>query len=162
MNLISCVDSHWGIGNKGKLLVSIPSDKKLFHELTEGKVIVGGRKTMQSLPGGTSLKGRTSIVLTSKEDYSYGDSIVVHGMDEALSKLSEYNDNDIFIIGGAKVYKEFLPYCNRAFITKIDYMYEADCFLENLDKSDEWIITHDTEEQTYYNLEYRFYQYRRK
>lgn len=162
MNLIACVDSHWGIGNKGKVLVSIPSERKLFQELTTGKVVVAGRKTMEALPGGTTLKGRTSVVLTSKKDYSYGDAIVVHNMEEAMSVLKEYNDDDIYIMGGSKVYEEFLPYCNRAFITKIDYTYEADCFLHNLDKDDEWVITHDTEEQTYYDLEYIFYQYQKK
>ena len=162
MNLIACVDSHWGIGNKGKKLVSIPSDQKLLQELTSGKVVVAGRKTMESLPGGTTLKGRKNIVLSSRKDYSYGDAKVVYDMEEAIKELSLYNDDDIYIIGGAKVYEEFLPYCKRAFITKIDYVYEADCFLQNLDKSEEWIMTHDTEEQTYYDLEYRFYQYQRK
>ena len=108
------------------------------------------------------MKGRTSVVLTSKKDYSYGDAIVVHNMEEAMSVLKEYNDDDIYIMGGSKVYEEFLPYSNRAFITKIDYTYEADCFLHNLDKDDEWVITHDTEEQTYYDLEYIFYQYQKK
>ena len=59
MNLIACVDKNWAIGNKGELLVSIPSDKKLFKELTDGKVVIGGRKTMEAIPGGNSGRNYT-------------------------------------------------------------------------------------------------------
>ena len=84
------------------------------------------------------------------------------GIDEALEELKKYDDEDIFVIGGEKVYKEFMPYCSRAYITKVDYEYEADAYLEDLEKSDEWIMTHDSDEWTYYDLEYYFYQYKRK
>ena len=108
------MDAHWGIGNKGELLVSIPGDKRMFKENTTGKVVLGGRKTMEGLPGGTTLKGRTNIVLTHQKDYTFGDAIVVHSKEEALERLKEYNDEDIFIIGGEKVYRDFLPYCKKA------------------------------------------------
>ena len=77
MNAIVCVDAHWGIGNKGNLLVNIPADKKLFKELTTGKLVIGGRKTMETIPGGTTLGGRTNIILTSDPKYSYGNAIIV-------------------------------------------------------------------------------------
>lgn len=162
MNLIVCVDSRWGIGNRGELLVSIPADKRMFKERTTGKVVLGGRKTMEGLPGGTTLKGRTNIVLTSKEDYVFGDAIIVHNMEEALEELKKYQDESIYIIGGGKVYEQFLPYCNKAYVTKVDYCYEADTFFQNLDESGEWLLTHDSEEQTYYDLEYYFTIYQRK
>lgn len=162
MNLIACVDKNWAIGNKGELLVSIPSDKKLFKKLTDGKVVIGGRKTMEAIPGGTTLGGRTNIILTSDKKYTYGNAVIVHSIDEALEELKKYDDEDIFVIGGEKVYKEFMPYCSRAYITKVDYEYEADAYLEDLEKSDEWIMTHDSDEWTYYDLEYYFYQYKRK
>jgi len=111
MNLIACVDKNWAIGNKGELLVSIPSDKKLFKELTDGKVVIGGRKTMEAIPGGTTLGGRTNIILTSDKKYTYGNAVIVHSIDEALEELKKYDDEDIFVIGGEKVYKEFMPYC---------------------------------------------------
>ncbi len=161
MNIIAAVDSNWAIGLNNNLLVNIPSDKKLFKELTTGKVVLGGRKTMEGLPGGTTLGGRINVVLTSKEDYSYSDAVIVHNMEEALEYLKQYNDEDIYIIGGEQVYKEFLPYCNKAYITKIDYSYQADSFMENLDKSDEWHMTMTSDEQTYYDLEYYFTIYER-
>lgn len=162
MNLIVCVDANWGIGWKNKLLVSIPRDKKLFQEHTMGKVILGGRKTMEGLPGGTELKGRTNIVLTGKKDYRFGKATIVHDMEEALKELGQYDSEDIFIIGGEKVYKQFLPYCDVAYVTKVNYQYDADTFFEDLDASEEWIMTHDSEEQTYYDIEYFFTIYQRK
>ena len=161
MNMIVCVDSQWGIGNHGSLLVNIPADKRMFRERTKGGVVLGGRKTMEGLPGGTTLKGRTNIVLTSKKDYVFGDAGVVHDMDEAMMELAKYPSEQIYIIGGEKVYREFLPYCDKAYVTKVDYRYEADTFFPNLDESEEWVMTHDSEEQTYYNLEYYFTIYGR-
>ena len=162
MHMIVAVDANWGIGNKGKLLVSIPQDKKLFAELTTGGGVLAGRKTMESLPGGTTLKGRTNIVLTHKQDYKYSDAIVVHSMEEALKELEKYPDDRIYIIGGDEIYRQFLPYCNHAYVTKIDYAYAADAWFPNLDEDTEWEMTHDSEEQTYYDLEYYFTQYQRK
>ena len=144
------------------VLLSIPADKKLFKELTDGKVVVGDRRTMESIPGGTTLGGRTNIILTSDQNYSYGNAKIVHDMDEAMEELKNYADEDIFVVGGEKVYKEFFPYCERAYITKVDYEYQADAYLENLEESDEWIMTHDSDEQTYYDLEYYFTIYQRK
>ena len=107
MNLIVCVDSRWGIGRNGDLLVSIPADKRMFKEQTTGKVVLGGRKTMEGLPGGTTLKGRTNIVLTSKENYQFGDAIIVHSLDEALDELKKYPDDHIYIVGGGKYMSSF-------------------------------------------------------
>ena len=85
---------------------------------------------MESIPGGTTLGGRTNIILTSDQNYSYGNAKIVHDMDEAMEELKNYADEDIFVVGGEKVYKEFFPYCERAYITKVDYEYQADAYLE--------------------------------
>ena len=95
---------------------------------------------MEGLPGGTTLKGRTNIVLTHQKDYTFGDAIIVHSKEEALERLKEYNDEDIFIIGGEKVYRDFLPYCKKAYVTKVDYRYDADVFFPNLDEDDDWVM----------------------
>ena len=89
MNLIVAADKNWAIGNKGRLLVTIPEDQKLFRQETLGKVIVRGRKTMESLPGGQALPGRTNVVLTRNRDYKKKGVTAVHGMDEALSFLKQ-------------------------------------------------------------------------
>lgn len=162
MNLIVAVDQNWGIGYKGDLLVSIPQDKRYFQEMTMGGVILGGRKTMESIPGGTTLKGRVNMILTSKQNYHFSDAVILHSVEEALEQLKEYPQEKIYIIGGGIVYQEFLPYCDRAYVTKIDYAYQADTWFPNLDLSEEWEMTHDSEEQTYYDLEYYFTLYQRK
>ena len=161
MNIIAAVDKNWGIGNKGELLVSIPQDMKFFQEITMGGVVLGGRKTMEGLPGGTTLKGRTNVILTRKLDYRYSDAVIVHSVQGALEELKKYPQDRIFIIGGEQVYRLFLPYCDRAYVTKIDYAYQADTFFPNLDQDSEWRMTHTSEEQTYYDLEYYFTQYQR-
>lgn len=161
MNLIAAVDRHWGIGYKNKLLVSIPQDQKMFREETTGKVIVLGRKTLETFPNGLPLKNRTNIILTSNTNFKVKDAIIVHSLEELLEELKLYPSEDIYIIGGESVYKQMLPYCDTAHITKIDYNYEADAYLPNLDQMPEWSITGDSEEQTYFNIEYVFLRYER-
>lgn len=162
MNLIVAVDKNWAIGNRGKLLVNIPEDQKLFREETMGKVIVMGRKTLEGLPGGQPLYGRTNVVLTRNRSYQKKGAVVLHSMEEALEYLKQFEDDDIFVIGGAEVYEEFLPYCNTAHVTYIDYSYEADTYFPNLDKDSRWQVTAESDEQTYFSLCYEFCRYERK
>ncbi|MCD7745639.1 MAG: dihydrofolate reductase [Lachnospiraceae bacterium] len=161
MNLIAAVDENWGIGRDGKLLVSIPKDMKLFHEMTMGKVVVMGRKTLAGLPGGIPLAGRTNLVLTSNPHAKIRSAAVAHSLEEALEQLKAYRDEDVFIIGGESIYRQFLPYCRTAHITKIHQAFEADAFFPDLDKLEGWHIKADSEEQTYFDLEYHFLRYER-
>ena len=96
MNLIAAVDSNWAIGNKERLLVSIPNDHKHFREETTGKVVVLGRKTLQTFPQGLPLKNRTNIILSRDRNYEVKDALVVHSVEELLEELKKYNE-----IGGA-------------------------------------------------------------
>jgi dihydrofolate reductase len=162
MNLIAAVDSNWAIGKNNELLVRIPADQKFFRETTTGKVVVMGRKTLESFPNGIPLKNRTNIVLTSNPNYQVKDAIVVHSLDELHEELKKYPSEDVFVIGGEKVYKELLDECDVAHITKINFAYDADAYFPNLDEKPEWVITGDSEEQTYFDLEYFFYRYERK
>ena len=161
MNLIVAVDKNWAIGCGNKLLVSIPQDMKFFRETTMGKVVVMGRKTLESFPGGQPLKKRTNIVITGDKNYDVKDAIVVHSIEEALEELKKYNKEDIYVIGGESIYRQMLPYCTLAHVTKIDHAYEADTYFPNLDEMDEWEITGVSEEQTYFDLEYEFVRYER-
>lgn len=161
MNLIVAVDKNWGIGKNNKLLVSIPSDMKFFRNETNGKVVVMGRKTLESFPNGMPLKNRTNIVLTRDQNYQVKDTIVVHDIPELLEELKKYPDDQIYVIGGGKVYEELLPYCNVAHVTKIDFAFEVDTYFPDLDKMEEWQITATSDEQTYFDLEYSFVKYER-
>lgn len=162
MNLIVAVDSNWAIGNKNELLIRIPNDHKHFREETTGKVVVLGRKTLETFPQGLPLKNRTNIILSANPDYQVKDAIVVHSVEELLEELKNYRDEDIYVIGGDSVYKQLLPYCNIAHVTRIDHAYEADAYFPNLDEDEAWEITADSDEQTYFDIPYQFVKYERK
>lgn len=161
MKIIVAVDKNWGIGRKNALLVHIPNDMKFFRSETLGKVIIMGRKTLESFPQGQPLAGRTNIVLTKDMNYKVKDAIVVHSVEEAIEKAKEISD-DIYCVGGDSVYRQFLPYCDLAYITKIDHAYEADSYFPNLDENPQWEMTAESEEQTYFDLTYAFTTYQKK
>lgn len=162
MNIIVCVDANWGIGYKNELLVRIPSDQKFFRETTTGKVVVMGRKTLDSFPQGKPLKNRTNIVITSNKELEKRDEeIYVNSVEECLELLKNYNDDDIYIIGGASIYKQFLPYCNKALVTRVDREFAADTYFPDLDKDPEWKITKESDEQTYFDNTFEFLVYER-
>lgn len=159
MNLIVAVDKNWGIGLKNQLLVSIPSDQRYFRTETTGKVVVMGRSTLESFPNGQPLKNRTNIVITKQDNYNVKDTIILHSIEETLEELKKYSSRDVYIIGGESIYKQMLPYCEVAYVTKIDYSYDADTYFPNLDEMSDWKVATESEEQTYYNLEYTFCKY---
>ncbi len=162
MNLIVAVDRNWAIGCKNNLLVRIPADHKNFRRETTGKVVVLGRKTLETFPQGMPLPNRTNIILSTNPSYQVKGADVVHSKEELLEKLKEYPSEDVYIIGGESVYGMMLPYCDVAHVTKIDHAYEADAYFPNLDEADEWEITADSDEQTYFDLAYQFVKYERK
>lgn len=162
MNLIAAVDKNWGIGYKNGLLVRIPEDQKWFRETTMGKAVIMGRRTLESFPDKRPLKNRLNIVITSDKDYAVDGAVVVHGIEEAVAAASEYADDDIYVIGGESVYRQMLPLCRTAHITKIDYAYQADAYFPNLDELEEWHITQTSEERTYFDIIFEYIKYERK
>ena len=162
MKAILSADRNWGIGNGNKLLVSIPSDMKFFRQTTTGKVVVMGRKTLESFPNGQPLKNRINIVLTGNKDYTAKGAVTVHSQEELLDILKQYDTEDIYIIGGESVYRMMLPYCDTVFVTKIDRTFQADTFFPNLDEMEDWEMTEEGEEQTCFDLEFRFTKYERR
>ncbi len=161
MNLIVNADKNWAIGKDNRLLVSIPQDMKFFRETTTGKVVVMGRKTLESFPGGQPLKKRTNIVLTTDKSYQAGEAIVVHSMEELMEELEQYPREDIFVIGGESIYRSLLPWCRTAYVTRTDHAYDADTWFPDLDADPEWKLTKTSDEQTYFDLEYYFTVYER-
>ncbi len=162
MNCIAAVDGNWAIGKGGKLLVSIPEDMKYFRTVTAGKTLIYGRKTLLSFPGGQVLKNRRNIILSTQTDFSVPGAEIVHSAEEALKAVENEDPDNVFVIGGASVYQLMLPYCSAAYITKIDYPYEADTYFPNLDRDPAWVLAEEGEEKTYFDLVYEFDIYRRK
>ena len=99
--------------------------------------------------------------MSTNPNYKVKNATVVHSIEELLEELKQYPSEDIYIIGGESIYRQMLPYCDTAHITKIDYAYEADAFFPNLDKDPGWEITADSDEQTYFDLAYTFVRYER-
>ena len=162
MIYIAAVDSHWAIGQKGQLLVTIPQDQKRFRDMTLGKVIVMGRKTLDTLPGGQPLYGRRNVILSRDPEYRVKGADVCHSVEECLELLKNYGPDDIYIIGGESIYRQLLPYCTKAYVTKIDHAYDADTYFPDLDADPAWEITEESDEQTYFDLCYTYRVYEKQ
>lgn len=161
MNLIVNVDKNWAIGLGSKLLVRIPQDMKYFRSMTTGHVVVMGRKTLESFPESKPLPNRVNIVLTRDQGYQAPGALVVHSMEELKEELEKYPGEEIFVIGGGQIYRELLPLCDKAYVTKVDRAFDADVYFPDLDQDPQWKMTKVSEEQTYFDLEYVFAVYER-
>ena len=159
ISAIVAVDNDWGIGYNGDLLEHIPEDLKYFKALTTGNTVIMGRKTWDSLPK-KPLPNRTNIVITSNPNM-YNDAEFMDLFDAKLYLIYNKND-DIFIIGGGKIYEELLPLCDRVYVTKINKSHEnVDTYFPNLDKSDEWAPASCSPIYDHKDFTYQFWQYDR-
>ena len=161
MNLIAAVDKNWAIGLHNRLLTSIPNDMKFFRETTTGGVVVMGRRTLESFPGQRPLPNRTNIVLTRREDYKVKGAQVVHSVEELHEALAGYPSETVYVIGGESVYRLLLDECDTAYITKIDFAFDADAFFPNLDQNPDWEMVEESDEDTYQDLIYHFTTYKK-
>ena len=157
MKCIVCVSENWGIGKDGKMLFHLPADLEFFKQQTLNKVVVMGRPTYQSLPNG-ALKNRTNIVLT-KSDFSAKDAITLNSITKLFDFIKEYNTDDIFIIGGEKVYTQMLKHCKAAIVTKVFSRASADTFFPNLDLMDNWDVLTASPVFEQNGLKYSFIEY---
>ncbi|MDY3030378.1 MAG: dihydrofolate reductase [Clostridia bacterium] len=160
MNIIASASNSWGIGKDNDLLFHAREDMKYFKETTTGNVVVMGRKTLDSLPGGKPLKDRVNIVLTRNIDFEREGVIAVHSVDELLEEIKKYS-SEIFVIGGGEIYNMLLPFCDRAYITRFFADKEADTFLPNLAESKEWQLESESEDMQSGSLTFRFTVYKR-
>lgn len=161
MKAIVVVDRNWAIGRDGDLLVHLPGDLAYYKEKTMGNAIVMGRKTLESLPGGKPLPGRDNIVLTGNRDFCNDKCRVCYGMNELIDCLAGYDDDKIFISGGASLYQQMIPYCDSIYVTQIDDEFEADRFFPRIDKSDEFELAWQGEEREENGVRYKFTRYDR-
>lgn len=162
MNLIVAADKHWAIGKDGHVLVTIPADQQMLMRETAGKVVVMGRRTLESLPGGQPLGSRTNLILTRDAGCKARGARICHSLDEALEMLSAYDPDDIYVIGGQSIYEQFLPYVDTVHVTRIDYTYDADTFFHNMEQDEDWSMVEEGDEQTYFDLCYTFQKFQRK
>ena len=158
MNLIAAVDSNWGIGIDNRLLFHIPQDLLFFKEKTVGKTVIMGKNTLLSLPEQKPLANRRNIVLSTS--LKENDFIVCKDLESLFEKIKDYDSDELFVIGGEQIYSLLLPYCSTAYITKVNAEKPANRFFRNLDLSENWEMTFESEKQIYNGIEFSFCEYR--
>lgn len=164
MKAIAVVDKDWGIGKDGGLLVHLPGDLKFFKEKTLDNIVIMGRATLESLPGGKPLPGRTTIVMTGNKSLK-GDFYVVDSVESLLELLGEImkkNPDKIpFVAGGESIYKQLLPFTDTCIITKLDKAFGAEKFFTDLDNDSEFQLVWQGPVNTENDVNYRFCEYKR-
>ena len=143
---ILSADKKWGIGKRNGLLFSLPMDMKFFRTTTSGHVVAMGENTLLSFPGSKPLKNRTHIVLSADPTHNYEGVINVHSFDEFLQKIKEFSlSEDVYIIGGASIYNQMIPYVDMVLLTKVDEDGKAEVFFHNLDEDSNFICSESGE-----------------
>lgn len=159
MNIIVACDKNWGIGKNGHLLCHLSGDLKRFKEMTTGKTVVMGRVTLESLPGGHGLPERRNIVMTKDLEYQADGAEVVHSMAELEEVLQDTPTDEVFIIGGAKIYEEFLLSCRDVYVTKVDAEFEADRFFRDMDSCSRFELAESSDWIEENGIRYRYLHY---
>jgi dihydrofolate reductase len=138
MDAIVAVDLAWGIGYQDDLLFRIKADLKRFKEMTMGQVVILGRKTLQTFPGGRPLPSRINLVVSRNQSLVLEGATVCHNRAEVLATVAQYPDRHVYVIGGSSIYREFLPDCQRVYVTRVHHQQQADTYFPNLDLLPEW------------------------
>ena len=160
MNVIVVMSRNRAIGHGGRLLFHLPEDMAFFREKTLGKVVVMGRETCLSLPGKKPLKDRINIVLTTNADL-IPDGFLTCSSIEALTEiLSEYQSEDVFVVGGESVYRQLLPFCETAYVTLVDADADGDRFFPDIASMEGWKLSDSSEPHRSGDLEYSFLIYK--
>ena len=158
MNVIVAVDQNWAIGKDGDQLAYLSEDLKRFKSLTTGHPVILGRKTLATFPGGRPLKGRRNLILSRNTDFAPEGAEVFRD----LASLRAAAPTDSFVIGGASVYRQLLPWCDTAYVTKIDRAFPADCYFPDLEQDPAWERTEESAPLEQDGIIYRYVTYRRK
>jgi dihydrofolate reductase len=158
--IIASADQNWGIGYENHLLARVPEDMKQVSAKTKGKVIVMGRKTLESFPGGKPLADRTNIVLTENRSFTAENALVAHGISDLMNKLKNY-EGEVYVFGGESIYRQLLPYCSKAYITRFHTAFQADAFLPCFDMLEGWDLVEEGPVQiSRTGLKFQFLEYR--
>jgi dihydrofolate reductase len=162
IRIILHVDKEWGIGKRNGLMFNLPKDMAFFRNTTKGHIVVMGENTLLSFPGSKPLKNRTNIVLSADPTHEYEGCINLHTMDDLHKKMRDIYESgeDIYVIGGASIYRALLPYVDDALVTKVDAVGGADVFFPNLDRDPSFEMVEESEPQLDNGIPIRFCTYR--
>jgi dihydrofolate reductase len=137
ISLIAALSTNRVIGKNNDLPWHLPDDMKYFMQTTKGHHVILGRKNYDSLPEKfRPLPNRTNIVITHQKDFKADKCLVVHSLEKALAIAKENNEQEVFIIGGAEIYKLGFPSSHRLYLTEIDAVIEGDTFFPHFKKED--------------------------
>ena len=159
MELIVAVYDDWGIGKDGTQPIALSADRKFFREVTKGANVIVGRKTLADFPGGQPLPNRTNIVLT-QQDIQIPGVVICHSPQEAVACAK--NAERAIVIGGGSIYRQMLPLCDTAYVTKVHTAPVSDTFFPNLDEDADWILTKILQSGVENDISYEMCLYRRK
>ena len=159
MELIVAVYDDWGIGAGGTQPVALSADRKFFRETTKGACVIAGRKTLGDFPGGKPLPNRVNVVISRGEVNMEG-VIVCHSPEEAAEVTKQYPR--VMVIGGGSIYRQMLPFCDTAYITKVHACPESDTFFPNLDEDPQWEIAEELLSGEEDGIRYEMCLYKRK
>jgi len=126
ISLIAVIDEAGGLGKDDELLFKIPEDLERFRNITEGHVVIMGRKTYDSI--GRALPARTNIVVTRIQDFNGDDCLIAHSIEEALDLAEEEGTSEVFIIGGGSIYEQTIDEADKLYLTVVKGEYPADTF----------------------------------
>ena len=160
MRFIVAVDEKWGIGKNGDLLISIPDDMRYYRENTRGKVVVMGYTTLISLPGSRPQPGRLNIVLNNEPGCLVPGAVVCSSIKQMLRLVGGFSPDDVFVIGGGSIYRQLMPYCDAAHITKMRFTGGADTYIPGLDENESWSVAEESEIAEYEGIKYSFVVYK--
>lgn len=159
MELIVAVYDDWGIGCEGTQPIALSADRKFFREMTKGAMVIAGRKTIGDFPGQKPLPGRVNVALTRTVKEIPG--FTVCDSPEAAMELAKSAER-CFVIGGGSVYKQMLPYCDTAYITKVHTTIPCDTYFPNLDEMEDWYVAETLISGEENGIAYEMLLYKRK
>ena len=160
MIAIVAVDKNWGIGKDGEQLIYSPEDLKRFKNFTTGNTIILGRKTMYTFPGSKPLKNRRNLILSRSTDFHPEGAEVFPDIPSLMEQVTD--PDNTYVVGGAMVYNTMIDQCDRAYVTKIDAEYPADCWFPNLDADPAWEVESEGDWLEHEGVKFRYVNYKRK
>jgi len=159
MELIVAVYDDWGIGRDGTQPIALSVDRKFFRETTRGAMVIAGRRTIGDFPGQKPLPGRVNVALTRSGKEIPGFTVCASA--EEAVELAKTADRAM-VIGGGSIYRQMLPYCDTAYITKVHVTPESDTFFPNLDELEEWFVSKTLMQGEENGIGYEMLLYKRK
>lgn len=159
MNVIAAVDGNWGIGYKGSLLVHIPDDLHRFRTMTMGGILLLGRKTLESFPNGKPLPGRRNLILSRQKDFRVQEGEVFCNLKDMAAAVSEEESEHVFVVGGESVYRQLLPYCRYAYLTRIRKSFPADTYFPDIASFPQWQLLEESPVYYWKDMAYTYQKY---